>query len=109
MRFAETWDRDHINLHYLTRAEIIFQFVAFVMYSSCGVVNVVYDNRVEVLVKGTVSMINAICFLLDVLVCNPCQYRWGHELAADYEQRLSERRAFYHLGSYYHATSNLNR
>ncbi|XP_037026193.1 uncharacterized protein LOC119067378 [Bradysia coprophila] len=108
MRFAETWDRDHINLHYLSRTEIIFQFIAFVMYSSCGIVNLVYDYRPELLVKGTLSMINGICFLLDVLVCNPCQYRWGQELAADYEQRLSERRAFYNLASYYHVPSYLN-
>lgn len=109
MRFDDSWDRDQFNLHYLTRAEVIFDFIAFFMYVSCGVVNVVYDHRPEPLVKGTLSMVNGICFLLDALVCNPCQYRWGHELAAaDYEQRLNERRAFYHLATYYHAPTRMN-
>lgn len=106
LRSVETWDRDQINLHHLGRAEVIFQFVAFGMYCSCGVVNVVYDQRPELLVKATLSIVNGICFLLDVLVCNPCQYRWGQEYAADYEQRLRERRAFYHLATYYHTSSS---
>lgn len=105
MRSAETWDRDQLQMHYLTHAEIIFDFVAFIMFVTCGVINVCYDDRPDVLVKGALSIINGICFLLDAVVCNPSQYLWGDEHASDYQQRLNERRTFYRLASNYNATT----
>lgn len=103
MRSAEAWDRDQLQLHYLTRTEIIFDFIAFLMFVTCGVINAVYDERPEVLVKGALSIINGICFLLDAVLCNPSLYLWGGEHATDYEQRMSERRAFYQLSTNYQA------
>lgn len=97
LRFAETWDRDQLQLHYFTRVEIVFDFIAFFLFVTCGTINVVYDYRPELIMKGSFSILNGICFFLDAVICNQCQYRWGEELASNYNQRMSERRAFAHL------------
>lgn len=81
----------------LMYAEIVFDFVAFFLFVACGVINVIYDERPFQLIKGSLSILNGICFFLDAVICNQCQYRWGQQLESEYVQRMNEQRAFFRL------------